>query len=185
MRIPKSLRADLENITRLITALSGASIEVRGNKRAKPKLFIIAHEFIGDYIHKGFFVKEELLINILQDAGFPSDEGPIGSMRADQQKSRDVNESLLHTAKQWEAGDEEIRIEVGWASSESASILRQHLERLKNLIFPLLEQTISVEEEDLISDAIKGVPTESEIKNNAEIYVKMLDEIEEELSNWK
>ncbi len=185
MRISKSLRADQDNIRRLVTALSGASIEVRSNKRAKPKFFIIAHEFIVNYIDEGFFKKEEILIKVLEDGGFPLDKGPIGSMLADQQKSHEVSEALLNNVKQWESGEEGVRIEVGWASSEYSSTLRQHLDRLKSLIFPLLEQTISIEEEDKISDAINSIVFEGKLKDGAEKYVKMLEELEDELSDWK
>lgn len=185
MRISKSLRADQDNIRRLVTALSGASIEVRSNKRAKPKFFIIAHEFIVDYIDEGFFKKEEILIKVLEDGGFPLDKGPIGSMLADQQKSREVSETLLNNVKQWVSGEEGVRIEVGWASSEYSSTLRQHLDRLKSLIFPLIEQTISIEEEDKISDAINSIVFEGKLKDGSEKYVKMLEELEDELSDWK
>lgn len=185
MRISKNLRADQENIKRLITVLSGASIDVRSNKRAKPKFFILAHEFIVEYIEEGFFKKEEALIKVLEDGGFPLDKGPIGSMLADQKKSYEVRDTLLKTAKQWELGDEGVRIEVGWASSEYASTLRQHLDRLKSLIFPLLEQTISIEEEDKVSDEISAIVFEGKIKNGSDRYVKILEELEEELSDWK
>ncbi len=185
MRISKNLRADQDNIMRLITVLGGASIEVRNNKRAKPKFFILAHEFIVDYINEGFFKKEEVVIKVLQDGGFPLDEGPIAAMKADQQKSREVSETLLNTTNQWLSGDEGIRIEVGWASSEYASTLRQHLERLKNLIFPLIEQSISFEDEDKVSEAISSIVFEGKLKDGAEKYVGMLEELEEELSDWK
>ncbi len=185
MRISKNLLADQENIKRLITILSGASIEVRSNKRAKPKFFILAHEFIVDYIDEGFFKKEELLIKILEDGGFPPTQGPIGAMTADQQKSREVSATLLNAAKQWESGDEGVRMEVGWASSEYASTLRQHLERLKSLIFPLIEQTISFEDEDKVSEGINSIVFEGKLKDGPERYVKMLKELEEEFSDWK
>lgn len=185
MRISKNLRADQDNIKRLITVLGGASVEVRNNKRAKPKFFILAHEFIVDYIDEGFFKKEELVIKVLEDGGFPPEKGPIGAMKADQEKSREVSKTLLNVTKQWQAGDEGVRIEVGWASSEYASTLRQHLERLKGLIFPLIEQTISFEEEDKVSEAIDSIVFEGKLKGGPEKYIKMIAELEEELSDWK
>ena len=185
MRISKSLRADQDNIKRLLTILGSASVEVRSNKRAKSKFFIHAHEFIIDYIEDGFFKKEELVIKVLEDGGFPLDQGPIAAMKADQQKSREVGEALLKTTKQWQSGDEDIRIEVGWASSEYASTLRQHLERLKGLIFPLIEQTISFEDEDKVSETINSIVFEGKLKDGPGKYIKLLEELEEELSDWK
>jgi len=185
MRISKNLRDDQDYIKRLLTVLGGASVEVRNNKRAKAKLFILAYEFIKNYIDEGFFKKEEVVIKILEDGGFPTDQGPIAALYSDQKKSREVAEALINTVNIWQAGDESIRSEVGWASSEYTTIMRQHLERLKTLIFPLIEQTISMEDEDKVSEAINGIVFEGGLKDGAEKYVKLIGTLEDELSDWK
>ncbi|MFN8412958.1 MAG: hypothetical protein U0Z26_11265 [Anaerolineales bacterium] len=186
MRISKTLRADQENIQRFLTVLSGASLEVRSNKRAKASFFLRAHEFIIEYINEGFFKKEAPLIKVLEDGGFPPNQGPIGAMNSDYKKSDELSETLLNSVKQWQAEDDNrSRLEVGWAASEYASTLRQHMDRLKTLIFPLIEQTIPMEEEDSISDAINNVTFEGKLKNGAEQFVKLIQELEEELTDWK
>lgn len=185
MRIPRNLQTDQDHIARFLTVLGGASVEVRNNKRAKAKLFILAHQFIKDYIDEGFFKKEEVIIKILEEGGFPTDQGPIGAMRADQKKSREVAEALIDTATIWQAGDETIRSEVGWASSEYTSIMRQHIERLKTLIYPLVEQTLPMEAEETVSHEIKNIVFEGGLKDGVEKYVKLIHELEEEYSDWK
>jgi len=185
MRISRILRTEQENIKRLITVLGSASVEVRSNKRAKPDFFILANDFITEYVNEGFFKKEELVMKVLEDGGFPSDKGPIAAMKADQQRSREAGETLFNTAKQWKAGEDGVRLELGWATSEYASSVRQHLDRLKTLIFPLIEQTISVEEEDQVADAINNLVLEGKIKGGDDKYVKMLVELEDEFSDWK
>jgi hemerythrin-like domain-containing protein len=185
MRITKYLRTDQENITRFLAVLGGGSIILSASKRARPGFFIFAHTFIREYIEDGFFKKEELLIKVLEDNGFPADSGPVNAMRTDQKKSRDAAELLINAAKQWQAGDEVARSEVGWATSEYTSAFRQHLDRLKNLIFPLLEQTISVDEEHKISEGMNNLIFESSLKEGTEKYIKLIGELEEELSDWK
>ena len=147
MRITKNLKPDQENIIRFVNVLGGGSIVLKTNKRAHPGFFISAHAFIREYIEDGFFRKEEVLIKVLQEAGFPDESGPINAIRTEQKKSHEAAKVLIHAAQAWQAGDEIGRAEVGWAVSEFNSIIRQHLERLKNLIIPLIEQTISVEDE--------------------------------------
>src|SRR6186713_2646550 len=105
MRIPRNLQTDQDHINRFLMVLGGASVEVRNNKRAKARLFIRAHEFMKDYIDEGFFKKEEVLIKILEEGGFPLKQGPIGAMRTDQNKSREVAAALIETANAWQAGD--------------------------------------------------------------------------------
>ena len=185
MRIVKNLRADQEVIKRYLAALGGGSVVLSMNKHARPSFFIFAHSFITEYIEAGFFKKEELLIKALEAGGFPPDEGPIGLMRADQQKSRAAAEQLTTAAKQWQGGNEEARGEVSWAASEYASILRQHLERLKNLIIPLLEQNLSTEDEQKIAEGLNTLVFEDALKNDPNKYIKQIETLEEELADWR
>ncbi|MBI5963245.1 MAG: hemerythrin domain-containing protein [Chloroflexi bacterium] len=185
MRITKYLRADQENIARFLAVLGGGSIALSTSKRARPSFFIFAHTFIREYIEEGFFKKEELLIKALEDGGFPAESGPVNAMRTDHKKSVDAAEVLIHAAKQWRDGDEVARSEVGWATSQYTSAVRAHLERLKNLIFPLLEQTISIEDEHKISEGMNNIIFEGSLKEGTEKYIKLIGELEEELSDWK
>jgi hemerythrin-like domain-containing protein len=185
MRISKNLRPDQENITRFINVLGGGSVILSTNKNARPSFFISAHSFIRDYIEDGFFKKEELLIRTLDECGFPTDGGPIAAILNGQKKSRESAELMLNAAKQWQAGDEIARSEVGWATSQFTSAMREHLERLKNLIFPLLEQTISIDDEHKLSEEISKIVFEGGLKDGTEKYIKLIAALEDELSDWR
>jgi hemerythrin-like domain-containing protein len=185
MRISKSFRSDQENISRFVAALGSGSVILSTSKRARPSFFISAHSFIRDYIEEGFFKKEELLIKTLEEGGFPPEGGPIGAILGDQKKSRDAAEVLINAAKNWESGDEVARSEVGWATSEYTTTIRQHLERLKSLILPLLEQTISIDDEHKLSEEIDKIKFEGGLKDGTEKYIKLIEALEEELSDWR
>lgn len=185
MRFTKYLRADQDTILRFLAAFGGGSVVLGRSKRARPSFFIYGHTFIHEYIEGSFFRKEELLMRALEDGGFPADEGPVGGMRNEQNKCRQAAELLLDAAKRWQAGDENARAEVGWAASEFTSTFRQHLDRLKNLIFPLLEQTISPEDEHMIAEGINNIVFEGSMKEGPEKYTRLIEALEEELSDWK
>ena len=76
-------------------------------------------------------------------------------------------------------------MDVGWAASEYTSNFRQHLARLKNLIFPLLEQNLDIEDEHKIAEGFNTVIFESDMKNDPDKYKKMLKTLEEELADWR
>lgn len=185
MRVTRSLRADQELILRFLDALGGGSAVLSHNRHARPGLFISAQIFIQEFIEAEFFKKEELLITALENSGFPLDEGPVGAMRAEQRKSHEAAEHMLKAARGWQAGDTQARAEVGWAASEYTSTLRQHLDRLKNLIFPLLEQNISPEDEQKIAEGLNTIAFESSLKGEGDKYVKLIKSLEDELSDWK
>jgi hemerythrin-like domain-containing protein len=185
MRIAKNLRADQETIVRFLAALGGGSVVLGTSKLARPSFFIYAYTFIKEYIEEGFFKKEEFLMKALEDGGFPPDDGPVGMMRNDQKKCREAAALMLGAAKQWQAGDEHARAEVGWGTSEYTSTVRAHLDRLKNRIFPLLEQTITTEEEYKVSEGINNIVFEGNLKEGTERYIKMIEALEDQLSDWK
>ncbi|MCC7117408.1 MAG: hypothetical protein IT310_02695 [Anaerolineales bacterium] len=183
--MPRNLQTDQEQIARFLNVLGGASLEVRTNKRAKAKFFLQAHTFIQDYIQAGFFRKEEVLINILIDGGFSDTQGPVGTLRADQKNCAENAESIAGAATAWQNGDESARADVGWAAHEYSSTLRQHLERLKTLIYPLIEQTLPMEAEEKVTEDIKAIVFEGGLKDGAEKYIQIIHELEEEFKDWK
>lgn len=185
MRIARKLSTDLETIQRFLTVLGSAMVELNSNQLARPEFFVLAHTFIRDFIEGRFFVREGLIIKELEEVGFPSDEGPVGFMRGEQLKSHEAAMHLIHAVEQWKAGDEEARVEVGWAASEYTSTVRQHLGRLKTLIFPLLEQNIPIEAEHLLSEKVDGLVFQDNPETNYEKYEKLVVSLEEELSDWR
>lgn len=185
MRIAKNFRTDQETILHFLDILGGGLTVLKGSKHASPGFFIFAHTFITEFIEAGFFRKEALLLKALEDNGFPPDEGPIGAMHAEQQKSHEAAEHMWNAAKGWQAGDEEAHVEVGWAASEYTATLRQHLDRLKNLIFPLLEQNMTPEDEHKIAEGLNVITFETNLNDDTDKYKKLLEELDDELSSWK
>ena len=185
MRIARKLNDDLENISRFIAVLGGAMLELSSNKLARPGFFIVAHDFIAEYIEGGFFKKEEIIMKALEDIGFPPDDGPIHFMRSEQSKTREAAAHMFQAAKHWQAGEENARVDVSWAASEYTSNFRQHLERLKNLIFPLIEQNFNVEDEHKIAEGFNTVIFEVDMQNDPDKYEKMLKTLEDELADWR
>lgn len=185
MRVSRSFHNDQEIIMRFLDALGEGSAIIPSNKRAGPGFFIFAHTFIHEYLDEIFFKKEELLIKALSDDGFPDDDGPILIMRTEQGKSRDAAEHLINAAKGWQSGDEDARGEVSWAASEFTGIMRHHMEHLKNRILPLLEQNISPEDEHRIAEGINAIVFEQGLQDDADKYIKLVAELEEELKDWK
>jgi hemerythrin-like domain-containing protein len=185
VRITKNFRTDQDLITRFLDVLGGGAALLSGNKHASPGFFIYAHTFIEEYINAGFYRKEVLLFEALENNGFSSDEGPICAMFDEQKKSRDAAAQMLSAAKNWQEGDEEARGEVGWAASEYTTTLRQHLTRLKNLIFPLLDQNLSPEDEQKISAGLNTLAFENNMLEDSTKYVNLIVTLEDELTEWK
>jgi hemerythrin-like domain-containing protein len=185
MRVTKSFKKDQETVLRFLDVLGGGSTVLGTSKLARPGFFIIAHDFIRGHLEEEFFKKEELLLRALENSGFPPDEGPIGAMRSEQEKCRNAANLLITASKEWQAGVEDARAEVGWAASEYTSTFRKHLDRLNNLIFPLLEQNLSTDDEHRIAEGLNTIAFETSLKGEANKYIKLIESLEDELGDWK
>lgn len=185
MRIARKLKTDREVIKGFIDVLGNGMIELSSNKLARPEFFILAYEFISEYIEGGLFKKEELLIKALEDFGFPTDNGPISFILSEQNKSQEASAQMVGAAKAWQTGDEAARKDVGWAASEYSTTMRQHLERLKTLIFPLLEQNLAIEDEHKFSEKFDTIIIREDGQNVLDKYKKLIVTLEEELEDWR
>ncbi len=185
MRIAKKLHKDEETILHFLDVFGGGAVALgAANTRARPGFFLFSGTFIHEYIEDNFFKKVELLLKALDAAGFAPEEGPLGAMHKDQARSRETADLLLRASKAWQTGDDEARLDVSWAASEYTSTLRQHLHRLKTLIYPLLEQNISTEDEQKIAEGLNNIVFESSVKGEADKYARLIETLEEELSDW-
>ncbi len=185
MRIVKKLHTDEETILHFLDVFGGGAVALgSAKKHARPGFFLFSGAFIHEYIEDNFFKKVELLLNALEAAGFAPGEGALGAMRKDEAQSRETANLLLRASKAWQSGDDEARVDVSWAASEYTSTLRQFLHRLKNLIYPLLEQNISTDEEQKIAEGLNNLAFEAPTEGEADKYTRMIETLEEELSDW-
>ncbi len=182
MRVRKNLSGDLENIQRFLDVLGNGLIALSGKQLVRPEFFLMAHEFIQKNILSVFFKKEEILARVLTENGFAEEDGPVGALKEGRRKSGEAADVLLKAARLWQVGDEESRADVIWAASEFNTVTRQHLERLKNLIFPLLEQTIPVDDEHKISEEMSQIAAAAGA--DYALWGGQINKLEEELSDW-
>lgn len=185
MRATKILNAEQELVTRFLVVL-GKGLVIAGHSRsARPGFFLFASNFIREYLEPEYLRKEEVLMRALEDAGFPSDEGPVGGMRREYQKSGEISKILYETSKAWQAGDEGARAEVVWATSEYTALMRHHFERLRNLIDPLLDQTVTPEGEHKIAESLNQIEFADPERASPDKYLKIVQMLEDEVKDWE
>jgi len=185
MRVTRILSNEQELVARFLAVLGRGLVIAGRGKSARPGFFVYSSNFIQEYLELNYLRKEEVLLKALEDAGFPADEGPVGQMRAEQEKSREISGVLSQAAKSWQGGDEGGRPEVVWATSEYTDLMRHHFERLKNLIYPLLEQTVTPEGEQRIAETLNHIEFSDHEAQSPDKYVKIVQMLEEEVKDWE
>lgn len=185
MRIKKALGTYQDIVIRFLAVLGGGLVVASQSKAARPEFFLYAGQFIYEYMEPVYFRKEEILLSTLEEYGFPPDEGPVGKMRHGRQKSRELLRMLLEAARSWKAGDPDGRTDTIWATSEYTSLMRQHFDLLKNLIYPLLEQSITADDEQKLAARIYPRGTGETGSLSSARYLKIIESMEEEVSDWR
>ena len=185
MRIIKILRTDQDLAERFLDVL-GSGLAVASQSRAgRPGFFIFAGNFINEYLEAVYFKKEDVLLKALEEYGFPSDSGPVGNMREGYEKSTKISKILSESARQWLNGDDTSRTECIWAASEYTGIMHRHMELLKSLIHPLLEQSLNEEDEQKAAVQLNVIAFEGASDDALDKYTKLVKTLEEEVSEWK
>lgn len=185
MRIRKALRADQEFTARFLAVLGKGLVIAAQSKLGQPDFFVLAARFINEFIEPGYFRKEELLLDGLEACGFPPDHGPLGNMRAGHRKSQEISRLLSAAAHEWQGGDQASRADVIWATSEYTAMMHEHFALLMNLIFPLLEQSLNLEEEQQLAEKVHNLGSAEAYPAAYDEYRRVIDAMEDEVGDWR
>ncbi len=185
MRATKVLSEDWEFISRFMAVLGRGLVVASRSKDARPGFFIYAANFIHQYMETYYLPREAVLLQALEDCGFPRESGPVGNMLSDQAKSREISRALSDAARAWQGGDEHGRAESVWATSEYTDLMRHHFERMRNLINPLLDQSVSVEGERKIAEELNRIAFADRGDEPADKYTKIVKMLEDEVGEWE
>ena len=185
MRATKVLTEDWNFISRFLVVLGRGLVVASRSKTARPGFFIFAANFIHEYVESYYLPREAVLLQVLEECGFPHDSGPVGNMRADQQKSLEISKTLSEAARAWHDGNDTGRAEAVWATSEYTDLMHHHFERMRNLINPLLDQSVTPEGEIKIAEELNRIAFAEAGSEPVEKYSKIIKLLEDEVGNWE
>ncbi len=185
MRVTKVLTDDQKFVERFVAVLGKGLVLASRSKRARPGFFLFASNFMQGYLEPDYLNKEDVLLQALEDCGFPGDSGPVGMMRAEHARSRALSQAIGEAAKAWQGGDDSGRAEAIYATSEYTGLMHHHFERLRNLINPLLEQTITPEAELQVAERLNKIAFADREEQTPAKYLKMVQMLEEEARDWE
>jgi hemerythrin-like domain-containing protein len=89
--------------------------------------------------------EEELLFPALERAGLPRDGGPVGVMLHEHEIGRALIARMAEAAERWSAGDVAGLAAFGTAAAEHASLLRAHIQKENQILFPMAERFLDAD----------------------------------------
>ncbi|MEW6028662.1 MAG: hemerythrin domain-containing protein [Chloroflexota bacterium] len=185
MKATKILQGEQIIIEKFLAAFALGTTSAAQNRPVKSGFFIYAANFINGFIEGSYFKKEAALLKSLEENGLTAEHGPLAAMFNEIEQSRDLSRDILSAARQWQEGDADGRNDLIWAASTYTSVLRQHIDRARSMIFPLAEQLISIDDQYKIAEAFNHIVFEGSEVKPTEQYEKIIVELQNEADEWK
>jgi hemerythrin-like domain-containing protein len=150
----ETLMSEHRAIERALDALVAFAdaVERRGaaDKQELSRFVTFLREF-ADTGHHG--KEEEILFQAMVEGGFPSEDGPIGVMLREHDEGRAFVGVLDQRAQQDAAWSEADRRQIGAAARGFADLMRSHIEKEDDILYPMARHHLGQEAFDGVGEA--------------------------------
>jgi hemerythrin-like domain-containing protein len=154
----------------------------RGPSALRPSFFIDAADFIRGFADGCHHHKEEgVLFKMMADNGFPTQGGPIGMMLQEHELGRQYTRAMRSAAEKWAQGDESARQQAVENAQGYVALLRQHIMKEDNILFPMADRAIPVSEHDAVFSGFEQVEHEETGEGVHEKYLALAERLHDEV----
>lgn len=183
MKATEILSSEHRVIERVITALEQGAAQLENGQPVRPGFFIQASDFIKGFADGCHHAKEEgVLFKSLAANGMAVDGGPVGMMLAEHEQGRVYTRGMRKAAEALQSGDSSASKDVVMNARGYADLLRQHIQKEDNVLFPAADQFIPAAEQDEVMEGFEKVEHEETGAGVHEKYLAMAESLEKEMN---
>lgn len=155
MQSIEMLMREHRNIERVVDALEIAAGHLSRGVAVRPGFFVDAAVFFAEYADGVHHAKEEgVLFGAMGGSGMPAAEGPIPVMLEEHVEARALTRALRRAGRRFADGDTTASSEVITASRGYALLIREHIAKEDEALFPMAEEMLSADAE---SEVLQGM----------------------------
>ena len=130
-------------IVAVLDCLEEAAEQLDSGITVSADFFIDAAEFVAGFADKYHHGKEEdILFVALTARDMPRDSGPVAVMLYEHDEGRKYTAAFRSAAEQMKSGDEDAAADVVRNVFDYVNLLREHIMKENNVLFPMAEQII-------------------------------------------
>jgi len=182
MKATDMLMEEHRVIERVLTSLEIAAARLQADQPVRTGFFDDAADFIKGFADGCHHLKEEqVLFRALVDHGVSQEGGPVGVMLAEHQEGRDLTAAMRLATRQLQAGDPTARRDLATAARRYAALLRAHIAKEDEVLFPLADRVIPPAEQDRVFERFEQVEHEETGAGVHERYLALADALQREI----
>ena len=136
-------------IERVLDALETAAGHLERSHAVRPEFFLDAADFIAGFADGCHHRKEEgVLFGAMIESGAPSPGGAIDMMLDEHERGRAFTRAMRDGARRLQGGDAEARRQVVTNARGYVALLRDHIAKEDEMLFPMADELLSAERQD-------------------------------------
>lgn len=155
------LRHEHEAVTKMLDASEEAARQFEQGEKVRPEVLTDLLEFFKVFADQCHHTKEEeLLFPMLERKGFPRQGGPVGVMLHEHEEGRALIREMSQAAEDYRSGAEGASSRWAKAARAYAQLLRGHIFKENNVLFPMAEQALTPEEQRQLAESFEKLEVE-------------------------
>ncbi len=183
MRATEILMEEHRVIERVLSTLEKAAQRLNNGESVRPIFFIDAADFIKGFADGCHHKKEEgVLFPAMVEGGLSYQSGPVAVMLAEHEEGRRLTREMRQAAESLQGGDNTARNLIVQNALGYVALLRQHIAKEDNVLFPMADQIIPKEKHQKINDDFEHIEHVETGEGVHEKYLGLAERLEKEMS---
>ena len=170
-------------IVAVLDSLEEAAGRLDDGYPVSPRLFIDAAEFVAGFADACHHSKEEDILFVAMTArDLSPDPGPVAVMLQEHEEGRRYTAAFRSAAEELEAGNAGAAADVVQNVFDYVNLLREHIEKEDNVLFPMAELIVPVDVMRQVHDDFRRVIAKDANNNIPGKYQALADKLRISLS---
>jgi hemerythrin-like domain-containing protein len=168
-------------IERVLTSVERAAVRLDQGEAVRPGFFVDAADFVKGFADGCHHKKEEgVLFTALVEAGLPKQAGPVAVMLSEHDQGRAYTRGMRAAAERLDAGETAARADVVKNALGYVNLLRQHIGKEDEVLFPMAAQMIPYAQQAGLVDRFETIEHEETGEGVHEKYLALANALEKE-----
>ncbi len=171
-------------ILRVLEHLEEGADRLDSGDNITAEFFLDAAEFVAGFADKCHHGKEEdILFVALTARDMPQDSGPVAVMLHEHDEGRRYTAGFRSAAEQMKEGDESAIADVVRNVFDYVNLLRTHIFKEDNVLFPMAEQIIPADTMQQVAEDFQRVIAEDERRGIRTKYLALAEKLGQYLND--